>query len=250
MCPIDIEMDGNATLLNLVPLSDKVLDFAPGQDDVLENFDFDSFLHYSADDVQTFNFDTFNFDNPFITSYSSPCYETPLPSVPLTAVNTTACFAQPGVKAMPIEMKTLQQYCIILGQNYLSKIVAIHVVCKKIAGLDYPDVLQNQLLTASRTLTKLADMIVQHHEIIQETGVLGALERLVMECQCCLDHLDQGQLLDPSILSSGNSNAVDQCMKYIEDKKSIAYECLAPLSKLLRAFTWFAHAHLLMEYPN
>jgi hypothetical protein len=158
------------------------------------------------------------------------------------------------VKAMPIEMKTLQQYCIILGRNYLSKIVAIHVVCKKIAGLDYPDVLQNQLLTASRTLTKLADMIVQHHEIIQETGVLGALEGLVMECQCGLDRLNQGQLLDPSIfssiLSSGNSNAVDQCKKYIEDKKLIAYECLAPLSKLLRAFTWFAHAHPLIECPN
>jgi len=254
MCPIDLNMDGNATLLDLNPFSEKALDFTPGPDDidVLKDFDFDSFLQ-SPDHFSDCTFDahSFTFGDPLLTSkILIEDLGIPSPSVPVTPLHSTVCFQQPQPKPMPVEMKNLQQFCIILGQNYLSKIVTIHNICKKVAGLDYPDVLQNQLLTTSRTLTKLADLIVQHHEIIQETGVLGALEGLVMECQYGIDRLNQDHSLDDGILSSDNGIALNTCKTYIKNSSLIAYECLVPLSNMLRAFTWCVHVLSLTRYPN
>jgi hypothetical protein len=237
MCPIypDLEKNGDATLLDLVPqsLPGKILDFTgPGESDILENFDFDSFLHNTDD--QNFNFDSF-------TTLDFGTVDT---GIPVTTPNTNVCFPQPQLQMIPVEMENLQQFCIVLGQNYLRKIVTIHNACKRVAGLDYPDVLQNQLLTASRTLTKLADLIVQHHATIVETGVLGALEGMVLECQYACDRLTQNLLLVDDSSSSDNTVVIGLYKTYIKNSELIAYDCLVPLSKTLRAFTWYVHARL------
>jgi hypothetical protein len=243
MCPIDFDIDGDATVVDLVPQNGKVLEFAHGQDDnnALENFDFDSFLRCAAKDLPNFDsFQTLNFDCPLpATTESNDSYGliNTGASVPIAIPNAIACFPQFQLKTMPVEIENLQQLCIVLGQNYLQKIATIHNTCKKIAGMNYPDVLQNQLLTASRTLTKLADMIVKHHETILQAGVLGALEGVVLECQYALNRLNQ----DHGMYSRGNTIVIRSFQMHIKNSEAIVYESLVPLSKILRAFTWFVY---------
>lgn len=224
MC-LAFESYGETTLLDLVPQP------LPGKDDVFENFDFDSFLH-NTKDVPNFDFDV------FLQNDGKDNLDTIGNSVPTTTPNVSRCFQRPQPKMIPIEMENLQQSCTVLGQNYLRKIVTIHNACKKVVGLEYPDVLQNQLLTTSRTLTKLADLIVEHHTTIVETGVMGALEGLVFECQYACDRFDPEHSLADSSFSSGDNAAVVSLHKtYIKDSELIAYDCLVPLAKALRAFT-------------
>jgi hypothetical protein len=203
-----------------------------GENDILEDFDFDSFLQNTDDPIFDFG--------AFLHEYGKDDLDIVGNTVPVTPIHLTRCFHQPPPKMIPIEMEHLQQSCQIIGQNYLQKVITIHNACKKVVGLEYPDILQNQLLTASRTLAKLAELIIEHHSTIVETGVMGALEGLVLECQHACDRLDPGHsLVDSRFLSGDNAVIIGLWKTYIKKSGLVAYDCLVPLSKTLRAFFWF-----------
>lgn len=222
MCPIYFDADGNITF----PSFDTV-----DGPDVLENFDFDSFLR-DTDDTQAFG--NFNFSSN-VNELNDSCVTNNhgLPSASVTPLHSSACLPPPQVKMVPIELENLKLSCTTLGQDYLKQIVSIHNVCKKTVGLTYPDVLQSQLLTASRTLNKLGDLIAQHHEVVLETSVVAALEALILECRFGLGRISRGEGLAES------DHVLSMRQKSIKSSELIAYGCLVPLMNMLRAFTWW-----------
>lgn len=221
MCPIYFDTDGNVTFPSIEPTNNA--GFCMDGPDVLESFDFDSFLR-STDEAQPFD----NIDFSFVANELDESYVTDnhhLPSAPVTS------------KTVPNEMENLRQSCKTLGQEYLGQIVTIHNVCKKTACLSYPDVLQSQLLTASRTLNKLGDLAVQHHEVVLETSLITALEALVFECQCGLSRISKEEGFAES------AQALSVRRTSIKSSELIAYGCLVPLMNMLRAFTWWGLIH-------
>ncbi|KAE9977105.1 hypothetical protein BLS_001643 [Venturia inaequalis] len=229
MCLIYSEEDGIPTFPASEPTNNA--GFCMDGPDVLQNFDFDAFLH-TTDDIEPFDFGELDFPlsaNELIAGCATD--ENDLPSAPVTPLHSIACFPPSQPQMVPTELDNLKLSYTTLGQDYLRQIVSIHNVCKKAVGLTYPAVLQSQLLTASRTLDKLGDLISQHREVVLETNLVAPLEALIFECRCGLNRISKEQGLAES------DQALGTRQNSVKNSELVAYDCLVPLVKVLRAFT-------------
>lgn len=233
MCPIYFDDEGSATRLTVEPTDNA--GFCMDEPDVLRDFDFDAFLH-NSDDAQSFGaFGAFDFSSD-ANELDSGCVtheHDKLSSAPVTPLQSIVCFPSSQVQLVPIELKKLKLSYTTLGQNYLEQIVSVHSVCKKTVGLAYPDVLQSQLLTASRTLNKLGDLIIEHHEVVLETGLVTSLKALVLACRCGLS-----RIIEEEGLSDGDQ-ILSMRQRSVKSSELITYGCLVPLLGVLRAFSWW-----------
>ncbi|TID20113.1 ankyrin repeat-containing protein [Venturia nashicola] len=132
---------------------------------------------------------------------------------------------------VPIELENLRLSYRNVARDYLKQIVSIHSICKKAIGLAYPDILQSQLLTASRTLNKLGDLITQHYEVVLETSLVTTLEALNLECRCGLSRISK----EKGLAEADQTPKMRQ--NSIKSSELIAYGCLVPLMNVFRALT-------------
>ncbi|QDS76889.1 hypothetical protein FKW77_003843 [Venturia effusa] len=227
MCPIYVGTDGNAFFPSVEPADNAAC--CTAEPHLLEDFDFDSFLR-DTDDNQAFPSIDFSFNRGELND-DCVANSHEVSSTPVTPANVISCFPFALVEMPPRGMELHKQACKVLAQDYLKQIVSIHSICKRAVGLAYPNVLQSQLLTASRTWNKLGDLLSEHCEIIFETNTVTVLETLMLDCRHGLDRISK-EVGSAEIVQSLSMRQVS-----IKNGELIAYGCLVPLMQMLRAFT-------------
>ena len=199
---------------------------APGADeaDVLETFDFDSFLTPT---------DGLNWScRLYCAEESAPLDHAPdLLQTPMHALH----YSVPPRLAEDPKVKILSRLAEMNATSYLIAIIKIHKTFKS-SGLTYPDDFQNQLLTASRMMTIISTHLEQSGHSIA-TGTLRYLESDLEKCKTVPTGMHEEM---PSRDAFDSVDLFHQTWKSFRCKyEKCNFEAIVPLFAFCKHLNWY-----------
>jgi hypothetical protein len=199
-------------------------DMAQNAEKVLEEFDFDAFLQNTMENSSAPVFD-FSFDRLPMLEVTNEPNQTSLGG-------SIASESSPGAFT--------RELCKTLATTYMKAIITVHQSCKRVPGLSYPQILQNQLLTTSRTLNRLGSQFEEKYSIVSETACLEVLQSTMTECSSvCHDFCSAIPTVERL---SSNVTLLNSWKEYVQTYEKLLHRTMEPLLSLLRAFNWYAFA--------